>query len=51
MLEGGTYLARRVNDLGRKLLSLVLDNLAERVLNGRVIALNKVSIDELHRQG
>lgn len=44
-----TYLARSVNDLSRKLLALVLDNFAERVLDGRVITLNEVPVNKLHR--
>lgn len=44
-------MARRVDYLGREFLALVLDDFAEGVLNGRVIALDEVSIDKLHRQG
>ena len=46
-----TYLSSGVNDLSRVLLALVLDNFAEGVLNGRIVALNKVAIDELNGQG
>lgn len=43
-----TFLPSRIHNLSRKLLVLVLDNLTESILNGWVIALNKVTIDKLH---
>jgi len=43
-------LASGVDDLGGKLLVLVPNDLAERVLDGRVVAVDKVAVDELHRQ-
>jgi len=45
-----SYLASGVDDLGGKLLVLVPNDLAERVLDGRVVAVDKVAVDELHRQ-
>lgn len=47
--ENLTYLASSINDLGRKVLVLPLDHLAERILDSRVIAIDKVAVDELHR--
>lgn len=44
------YLASRIDDLSRIVLVLVLDHLAERILDGRVVAVDKVPVDELHRQ-
>lgn len=40
------YLTRRVDYFGGEVLSLVPDHLAERVLDGRIVALHKVSFDE-----
>lgn len=42
-----TYLTSCVDDLSGVLLVLVLDNLAESILNGGVVALDKVSINKL----
>lgn len=42
-----TYLASGVDNFCRKLLSLVTDGLAKRVLDGRVVAIDEVSVDEL----
>lgn len=44
------YLTRRVDYFSREVLTSVLDDLAEGVLNRRVIALHKVALHELHRQ-
>ncbi len=44
------YLARSINDLGRKVLPLVANNFAKGVLNGGIVALDKVAVDELDRQ-
>ena len=44
-------LPRRVDDLRGKVLALPFDDAAEGVLDGRVVALDKVPVDELHRQG
>jgi len=44
------YLAGGIDDLGRIFLILIADDLAERVLDGGVVALYKVTVDELHRQ-
>jgi len=41
----------RVDDLGRVLLALVADLLAEGVLNGRVVALDEVAVDVADREG
>ena len=43
-------LASRVYYLGREVLALVLDVLAERVLDGGVVALDEDAIDEAHRE-
>lgn len=45
-----TYLAGGINDLGRKLLVLVPYDLAKRILDGWIIALDEVTVDELNRQ-
>lgn len=42
-----TYLTSGINNLGGIFLTLVLDDFAEGVFNGRVIALNEVAINEL----
>ena len=42
-----TYLSSSVDDFCRILLGLVLDGLAERILNGRIVALDEMSVDEL----
>ncbi len=44
------YLTRRVDYFSREVLTSVLDDFAEGVLNRRVVALHKVSVHELHRQ-
>jgi hypothetical protein len=44
-------LAGRVDNLGRKLLPLVADLLAEGVLDGRVVALDKVPVDVADGEG
>ena len=48
--ENLVYLACSVDDLRCKVLALVPDDFAERVLNGGVVALDEVAIDELDRQ-
>ncbi len=45
------HLSSGVDDLCRKLLTLMLDNFAESVLDGWIITLNKMTIDELDGQG
>lgn len=47
---GKTYLAGGVDDLSGELLTFVLDDLAESVFNRRVVALDKVAVDELDRK-
>jgi hypothetical protein len=47
--KSSKYLTRRIYDLGCKVLVFVPDHLAECVLNGRVVAVDKVAVDELHR--
>ena len=47
---GGTDLACCVQDFTFVFMTSVLDGLAECVLYGRVVALNKMSIHELYRQ-
>ncbi len=44
------YLTRRVDYFCREVLTSVLDDFAEGVLNRRVIALHKVSVHESHCQ-
>src|SRR6478752_4723666 len=44
------YLAGGIDDLGGIFLVLVADDLAERVLDGGIVALDEVAVDELHRQ-
>lgn len=43
------YLACRINDLRRKFLAFVSDDFAECVLDGGIVALDEVAVDELHR--
>lgn len=50
LLIGGkmvTYLSSRVDNLRSKLLTLVLDSLTEGILDSRIVAIDKVSVDEL----
>lgn len=47
--ENLTYLASSIDNLRRKVLVLPLDHLAEGILDGRVVAVNEVTVDELHR--
>lgn len=49
-LELSTNLSRRVDNLGRVILSLVPDRLGEGILNGRVVALDEATVDELDRK-
>jgi hypothetical protein len=46
--KSSQYLTGRVYNLGCKLLVIVPNHLAEGVLNGRVVAVDKVAVDELH---
>lgn len=43
-------LTSRIDDLGRKVLALVSNRLAESVLDCRIVAVNEMTVDELHRQ-
>ena len=45
-----TYLARGVNYLGREVLIAVLDDLAECVLDGGIVAIHEMFIHELNRE-
>jgi len=45
-----SHLTSSINYLGSIILTLVFDNLAERVFNGGVVALDKVAIDELYSE-
>jgi hypothetical protein len=45
-----TYLAGRVDDLGRERLSLVNDLVTKGVLDGRIVALDEVTLAILHSQ-
>lgn len=47
---GKTHLAGGVNYLCRELLAFVFDNLAECVFDCRIVALDKVAVDELYRK-
>ena len=52
---GGTenhhaYLSSCIDNLRREVLLLVSDNFAKRVLDGRVVALDEVAVNELDRQ-
>lgn len=40
-----TYLTRRVHYFRRKLLALVFDDTTKGILNGRVVAFDKLSLD------
>ena len=44
-----TYLASSIDNLSSKVLVLPLDHLAECVLDSRIVAVDKVAVDELHR--
>jgi hypothetical protein len=44
------YLASRIDNLSRIVLVLILDHLAEGILDSRVVAVDEVPVDELHRQ-
>lgn len=44
------YLASGIDDLCCKVLILVPDHLAEGILDSRIIAIDKVAVDELHRE-
>lgn len=48
--EERAYLAGGIDDLGGVVLVLIPDDFAEGVLDGGVVALDKVAVDELHRQ-
>lgn len=43
-------LSSRVDNLGRKVLALVPDSLTKCILNGWVVAVDKMSINKLHRE-
>jgi len=45
-----SYLPSRINDFRRKVLSFVFNDATEGVFDGRVVALNKVAIDETNRK-
>lgn len=44
------YLAGGIDNLGCKILTFVFDDAAEGVINGRVVALYKVTFDKLNRE-
>jgi len=44
------YLPSGIDKLRCKLLVLVTNDLAERVLDGGIVAVDKVAVDELNRQ-
>jgi hypothetical protein len=43
-----TYLPGSINDLSSVFLALVLDDLAERILNGWIVAFNEMAVHKLH---
>ena len=43
-----SYLSRGIYDLGRIVLALVPYHLTKRILDSRIIALDEVTINELH---
>jgi hypothetical protein len=43
-----SHLTSRINDLGGVFLALILDDLAEGILNRGVVALDKMAIHELN---
>lgn len=49
-MENVMYLPSRINQLRRKVLVLVADDFAEGVLNGGIVAVDKVAVHELHRE-
>jgi hypothetical protein len=48
--KSSKYLACSIDNLRRKVLVLITNHLAKGILNRRIIAVDKVAIDELHRQ-
>ena len=44
------YLSSRVDNLCCKLLVLIANHLAKSIFNGGIVAVDKVAVDELHRQ-
>lgn len=46
----GKYLSCSIDNLGCIVLVLVANNLAKSILNGRIVAVDKVAVDELYRQ-
>lgn len=44
------YLTSGVDNFSRKLLVLIPDHFAESILDGRVVAVDEMPVDELHRQ-
>lgn len=44
------YLSCGINDLCRKVLTLVPYDLAKSVLNSRIVGFDKVAVDELDRE-
>ena len=44
------YLARRIDNLRRKVLTTVFDYFAERVLDGGIVAIYKMAIHKLHSE-
>ena len=47
--ENLTYLSGCIDNLGGIVLVLVLDHFAKSVLNGGIVAVDEVAVDELHR--
>jgi hypothetical protein len=52
--DGGvreTHLSSGIDDVEVEVLALVLDDLLERVLDGRVVGIYEMRVDELDREG
>ena len=47
---GLAYLARCIDYLRSKILTAMFDDFGEVILNGGIIAIDEVSLDELHRE-
>ena len=49
-MSGEGYLSSGIDNLGSIFLVLVLDDLAESILDSRVVAFDKVAVNVLHRE-
>ena len=48
---GLAYLARCIDNLRRVILTAIFDHLPKVVFNGGIVAVDKVALDKLHREG